>query len=121
MGTSVRRLPPWKEVPYFQSPTIANVLVPTPNKWIPIAPADTNRVVLLLQCSNANMFVSFDPTQAPGVGFQVSPNALPLEITEAKFGPLCTAAWYASLTAAIPNAAVTVAAVVLREWPPQFG
>lgn len=121
MGTSARRLPPWKEVPYFQTPIILNTAIPTPNKWVQVAPGDTNRVVLLLQCNLSNIFVSPDPSQTPGVGFLLSPNALPLEITEARHGPLCTTAWYASITSAFPNAAVTVAMVSLREWPQQFG
>lgn len=121
MGTSARRLPPWKEVPFFNVPTQAATAISSAAKWFQVAPADTNRVVLLLSSSVANMFLTVDPSIAPGTGLVISDLMLPLEITEARHGPLCTAAWYASLSGVVPNAAVTAVSVVLREWPQQFG
>lgn len=121
MGTSARRLPPWKEVPFFNVPTQVVTAIPSAAKWFLVAPADTNRVVLLLSSSVANMFLTIDPTVPTGTGMTISDLMLPLEITEARHGPLCTAAWYASLSGAVPGANVTAVSVVLREWPQQFG
>lgn len=121
MGTSVRRLPPWKEVPYFNVPTQQNTAISAANKWFQVAPADTNRVVLLLSASVANVFLSVDNSQPTSTGMVIADTMLPLEITEARHGPLCTAAWYASMSGVVPNAAVAAVSVVLREWPQQFG
>lgn len=121
MGTSARRLPPWKEVPFFNVPTQVNTAISAANKWFLVAPADTNRVVLFLSSSVANMFLTIDPTVPTGTGMIISDLMLPFEITEARHGPLCTAAWYASMSGVVPNAAVAAVSVVLREWPPQFG
>lgn len=121
MGTSARRMPPWKEVPYFNVPTQTSTPLTAANKWIQVAPPDTNRICLMLSASVANVFLTVDPSQPTGTGLVISDTMWPFELTEARHGPLCTAAWYASIIGAIPNAAVAAVSVVLREWPPQFG
>lgn len=112
---SRRRMPPWQEIGYFNDPnTIVNSMSGS-EEWQMIAPANPNRVALLLGVSEqASAVVGVDPTIPNNAGFYMSTAVLPLVITERDHGNLCCVAWYAR---ALTTTVVTAIEVILREWP----
>lgn len=117
MADRARRMPPWKEVTYFQVPTVSSAGPPPINGWVQCALANTNRTALLISSPSAAVVVSPDPTKPAGTGIALSQSQPPFTILESQLGPLCTGPWYMSGISGSGNGTVTVIEVVLREWP----
>lgn len=121
MADRAKRLPPWREITYFQLPTVSAAGPPPVNGWALIVTGNPNRVALILSSPSASVVVSPDSTLPAGTGIALSGSTATLIITEAQLGPLCTGPWYLSGIGGSGNGTVTAIEVVLREWPqPSF-
>lgn len=114
MSRVTKRLAPWEEITYFKTPTVTVTAMTSATSWVEIAKANPQRVLMLIHTEAATIVaVSPDATLRSG-GLIVTDTLPPLEISEAKYGPLATMAWYAQGDLGVN---VTVIEVVLRQWP----
>lgn len=114
MSSTTKRLAPWEEIVYFDTPKTTVITLSAAQTWEQIAPANPQRVALFIG-SVQGVNVSPDSTiSAQSGGIPLGSTTPPILLTEASHGPLCTMAWYASGNL---SAVVTVIEVVLRHWP----
>jgi len=115
-------LPPWDQLPYFQ--TLESGLVTAsggPGQSTLIVPGDPMRVLLVLSTSisSGTMVVTSSSTDATaGNGIALANTNLPLVINQAWWGPLTASAWY---IAAGVMGSIYYKALTMKEWPRKRG
>lgn len=115
-----RKLSPWDENGYFNTPTVSYFSIGAANTRFLIVKADPQRVGLII-CSTTGGTINVAPDPNISInGFQGIPllgSTLPLMIHQKDWGPLVAVEWWGVTTAL--NQTGTVIELYLREWPIQ--
>lgn len=108
-----RRLPPWEEIQYFNSPLQTDITnVPVNGQ---IVGANPQRVVLYISGrAGLQAFISTQQSASQPVGLALPTNTSYVAFYEKDDATLCTSAWYNTAASA---ASFSVFEVILRQWP----
>lgn len=109
-----RRLAPWDEIGYFQTPKYTTIQLSTSVSWAPILTQNANRVAVIFSATGT-VQISSDNSISLSGGVVLTSNAPSISFTEAEFGPLPSQPWYAATNLSGPW--LTVCEIILQTWP----
>ena len=108
-----RKMPPWEEITYFQTPLVTVTVGGPLGKWQQLVSGNPQRVGILIAAS-AQANISPDPTINTSGGFFTSNATNPLDFFEARHGSLVTGPWYVANS---QGNFITTVEIILREYP----